>query len=896
MLAVSCRDYDEELVAPDSSKAQVVFSVAMDTPMARTRAAEDKTWGDNDDPSDPGTAKDNRIDIDQLIVKIVDGNTEYEIVDIMKWKSGDNTYKFVGVVKDVNKAITLDNAKVYVYANMGKGLEPAETFTQDAEYIPMWGVKNVRLNFVPGKRADAGQISLLRAMAKLEVKLGGEMVDEYELTGATLNKYNKVGNTHPALPDGFNGNTEDLGLEAVLNVNTSDATDLALVPTEDGSSYIVYLPEVENGTSETDWLKISVGLKEKNGTGTEEGSFFIKDYSNEDNPVAIDIIRNHWYQYTITGFAASEIQVEYNVLDWQGVEMEIGGDGFLFLNKDVIEIYNSNIDTDQLKFASSSPIKSIELKDLYTHDRDGNIVEGATDGVSAYYISKYGQKIQLGTDPGFDITDKEDALAREEVILRNIKATAEADKLNGGITIYSPFLAESSNEIDALKQNSHYDAPRYLEFLVTNEQDLTATFRVMQYPPVVITNEEGFFSYRDDFRIGKEPENYHYHNPDAFQSEFGKIRPVDNGEPTHYLNPVAPFFTLAIFYPYHEHECNADGVLLNTSCGSYVGFEELVAGLMERDYMKLFPDVSDAPGSFHREHYITDKGAHLISSDPNNKSKYYQNLGPCYYNEEKGKYYRRHYTGNSFNTFYQKFVNKVYNEYTEKSNGDIRQAGEADICAQQPDQGSWNKWIDWGTFRKYTNHRMYQIRTTVTSSEYVIGIPKYVDMNGNPTDIVDNGYTAESPSNARMVSPLFMVASQLGETNVPTNRDGYVVPVEEGMYVFSKRQCREYVEASYEDENHNGKYDKGEPVTHYHDWRLPTKAEMDLIIRYQTGSRVMDRVLTGEHYFCASKDPNNYNSSTVFSNTVPGWTDTGYYMRCVRDVKPGEKNGVVKRY
>ena len=48
MLAVSCSDeYDS--MGLDSRQAQVVFSVAMDTPVSRSRVAEDKnTWGSDD--------------------------------------------------------------------------------------------------------------------------------------------------------------------------------------------------------------------------------------------------------------------------------------------------------------------------------------------------------------------------------------------------------------------------------------------------------------------------------------------------------------------------------------------------------------------------------------------------------------------------------------------------------------------------------------------------------------------------------------------------------------------------------------------------------------------------------------------------------------------------------
>ena len=905
MLAVSCRDYDEELVALDNSKAQVVFSVAMDTPMARTRAAEDKTWGDNYDPSDPGTAKDNRIDIDQLIVKIVDGNTEYEIVDIMKWKSGDNTYKFVGVVKDVNKAITLDNAKVYVYANMGKGLEPAETFTQNAEYIPMWGVKNVSLNFVPGKRADAGQISLLRAMAKLEVKLGGEMAGEYELTGATLNKYNNVGNTHPALHEGFNGDTEDLGLEAVLNVNTSDATDLALVPTEDGSSYIVYLPEVENGTSETDWLKISVGLKEKNGTGTEEGSFFIKDYSDADNPVAIDIIRNHWYKYTITGFAASEIQVEYNVLDWQGVEMEIGGDGFLFLNKDVIEIYNSNIDTDQLKFASSSPIKSIELKDIYKHYRNGDIKEtpvGETpDEVYAYYMDKYGVLTQLSNEEGSD----------EAVVLANISATVKEENkkvLNGGIVINSPFMADMDASETVLKSESHNNTIRYLEFLVTNEQGLKATFRVMQYPPVVITNEEGYFSYRDDLSLFSYREDLsidtlpHFYIASQFKGAMGewgmKEATIIDGEATHYMNPCAPYFSFAGFFPYHTHEWDPETErIVGTSCpGGYEGFDEVMYGFMERDYGRVDEYTgAQVSGVFHRAHYLFENGKAVPNDkaeDPSQTGYYYQNIGPVYEKEvevitkdENGndikkkvtKYYRRHYTGNAHKHFYQKFVSE------RKGNG------KAVINSQMPNTSvnPWN-WGIWGTFYSDGNHRMYHIRTTASSSEYTIGYPAMEKGEGGRL------YTAEGEANSRMVSPSFMVASQLGATTVPMDKDGYIVPKEVGLYPLAKHHCEQYVETRYIDVDNDGFTLGKDTVQHYHNWRLPTKAEVEMIINYQRQSRVMDKVLDSESYYCAALNPGNYTPETILvflDKDKDQWTNANYHIRCVRDVKniPAQK-------
>ena len=80
-----------------------------------------------------------------------------------------------------------------------------------------------------------------------------------------------------------------------------------------------------------------------------------------------------------------------------------------------------------------------------------------------------------------------------------------------------------------------------------------------------------------------------------------------------------------------------------------------------------------------------------------------------------------------------------------------------------------------------------------------------------------------------------MLASQLGETNYNYIIDnckkyGYVLPKLSDFYQLAKRHCREYVESTYDDLNGNGQHDEGEPVTQYHDWRLPTKAEIEMLI------------------------------------------------------------------
>lgn len=925
ILAVSCEDTDDfvNTLEIDSNKTQIMFSIGMDSPIARSRA----TWGEDYNPSDGGDAYDNRINPDQLYVKITYGGQTYDVKKILKWQDKDNlsSHTFVGEV-DIDlkgQTKTMENAKIEVFANWNPDAATnAGVFNQNAEYIPMWGVQTATITLAPGERETLNTISLIRAMAKLQVNLTKEMFNEYALQKVTLNKHNATGY---CLPTGSATaqHTTNLGLEEVLNPkkdNTQSALELPVVVAD--SMYVVYLPEVENdGETDEDLLKITVELAEKKDgkvTGnTEEGSFFIKDYSNADDPKVIDIVRNHWYKYEIKGFAASEILLNYAVLDWQEVGIEIGGDGFLFLNKDVIEIYNSNIDADQLKFSSSSPIKSIELKDLYNHQNNGVIVEGATDGVSAYYISKFGQKIQLGSDPGFDISDKEAALARETVILNNIKAIAEANTLNGGITIKSPFLAEPSNEIPELQQNSHYDTPRYLEFLVTNIQGSEATFRVIQYPSVVITNEEGYFSYRSDQKFSDDQEEAsHYHNYMGWKSfhltglmwgyEFDWTNVPEKEDEDWFVGNSAKNYSSIISNPNAVTSKAFCEVLHYGNLGAPHTFIDNRPESVTYKYGGLYKSTTYPTDAFLRHRYYLYPGGQTTgkycadkNGNPNgyytgsgtNRKYYYHErgdvqglaVGPYY--ERDGRTYRKQFVWNIQPIFYNLYVSKVYDK---NEGGKLK--GQADLnsmtysVTMEPGITD-GQWVSWGK-QSFTNHRMYIVRTTISSSEYNIGHPT----------LTDEGVTENTVSNANMISPKFAVASQLGETFYQSiitlaKKNNYKVPVVGEFYKLAVEHCREYVETTYIDKDGDHEWDTDETVIHYDDWRLPTKAEINAIINYQNESRAMDRLLVGQYYFCAAgaDDDADVNvQENWVSKEVAGYSSTGYYIRCVRDVKPNE--------
>lgn len=140
------------------------------------------------------------------------------------------------------------------------------------------------------------------------------------------------------------------------------------------------------------------------------------------------------------------------------------------------------------------------------------------------------------------------------------------------------------------------------------------------------------------------------------------------------------------------------------------------------------------------------------------------------------------------------------------------------------------------------NARMYHVRIMASSGDYTVGRPRITD-----------GKTDPSTANAELVSPSFMLASQLGAT------------MEAASVEQAASHCEQYVEV-YKDP------DNSTIVKHLKDWRLPTKAEIEIIIKFQKEKEAIDEVLAGESYWAASGIVDNSDGS-----------GGGNRIRCVRD-------------
>lgn len=173
------------------------------------------------------------------------------------------------------------------------------------------------------------------------------------------------------------------------------------------------------------------------------------------------------------------------------------------------------------------------------------------------------------------------------------------------------------------------------------------------------------------------------------------------------------------------------------------------------------------------------------------------------------------------------------------------------------------------------NNRMYLVQISSTSNQYTVARPK---MTGTGVGSV----TALGEENNRLVSPTFMLASNLGnigDVNWAKAQDNCKYYVEYSIYTIDKA------------DRLNGKTYDEYGHRRFDDWRLPTYAELQIIAGYQTTqSEVMDKVLTDDYYWAADKNTYLEIEPKSTDKEIPIGTDSKSdgKVRCIRDVTPDD--------
>lgn len=163
------------------------------------------------------------------------------------------------------------------------------------------------------------------------------------------------------------------------------------------------------------------------------------------------------------------------------------------------------------------------------------------------------------------------------------------------------------------------------------------------------------------------------------------------------------------------------------------------------------------------------------------------------------------------------------------------------------------------------NGRLYHIRITATSNEHTIGVPRLIEDENNLGLMV----TDPGSGNALLVSPSFMIASSLG--GFMLGAGNLTLDDSNNSLRVAREHCANYVEVA-------------EDGTVYDDWRLPTEAELKIIMNFQGTENeeadAIDYLLNAAYY---------YSASGRVSNSKQNMNGTG--VRCVRDVYNDKKTG-----
>lgn len=180
-----------------------------------------------------------------------------------------------------------------------------------------------------------------------------------------------------------------------------------------------------------------------------------------------------------------------------------------------------------------------------------------------------------------------------------------------------------------------------------------------------------------------------------------------------------------------------------------------------------------------------------------------------------------------------------------------------------------SKWSMNETNCENHNVRNYHVRVMASSGEYTVGRP----------ELDEYGYTEGNEENSKLVSPSFVIASRLGA--VLSTYSGLSGMANDKKLVAFADHCKNYVEV--DDVND----DKKDPVVVYDNWRLPTKAELEIIIKIQgkknQNADAIDYLLNGGYYMSASGPVFNSKNDRNQSELRDPMEATDVAIRCVRD-------------
>lgn len=323
-----------------------------------SRAAQSGVWNDLHN-KEIGSRFDSQIN--RLHVMLIDGsgNLAHTTLRNYMYDADDKGYTFAGNINFPEEGWEAGNYRVMVLANCGPAQLGAKTLTELKEeiddvmwynpdgsprsgiLIPMWGATTHVFAFDGNKDKpeDIGSIDLLRAVSKVQIMLDPSKMGDYELVSAKISTANAYINPFPT---GWETATATIdrslrfgsAFNPVSSAVTGGTFSPGAFPDETEGSIVFYLPEYDSATTEA---TIDVTLRHpatgqtftypaaihfNDGNINKTGTDFPSDPDYPGKRLPTDIVRNHYYQFTIDGIEFGTIS--YSVNCWNYIPSTLG--------------------------------------------------------------------------------------------------------------------------------------------------------------------------------------------------------------------------------------------------------------------------------------------------------------------------------------------------------------------------------------------------------------------------------------------------------------------------------------------------------------------------------------------------------------------------------------------
>ena len=338
IMAASCVFDAGQCVMPADEPRSIMFTISLEG--QKTRATLEDAY-----ESEASMPFDCRVIPDGLRVVVYskDGSRIGQIQNLYYWPINEShtEFQFLGEMPEgfaeyYNEHTDSPLYRFMVLANCSENLSGEEyiTYSQsqldpslEESSIPMWGVKEVNLSDLQSNsRKDIGDIWLLRAAAKIEVKLSDKLKDKgTAIKTATLKYYNQTGYCMPSRGTSIS-DTRELNRDDCVRIYRHTAINLPFIKDEKTGNYYVYVTEYDNKNYSGERNKISLEFNINGENKLFEDAISFCQYSG-GAPLEgsdYDIVRNHIYEFEILSIAGDNLTLNYEVADW---DAEDWGDG-----------------------------------------------------------------------------------------------------------------------------------------------------------------------------------------------------------------------------------------------------------------------------------------------------------------------------------------------------------------------------------------------------------------------------------------------------------------------------------------------------------------------------------------------------------------------------------------